>query len=46
VNITHTINMRKAKWIGHRLRMNYVLKHVAERKRGGGKRIYIYMYIG
>jgi hypothetical protein len=30
--ILHTINRRKANWIGHILRRNCLLKHVMERK--------------
>jgi len=30
-NILHTINRRKANWIGHILRSNYRLIHVIER---------------
>jgi hypothetical protein len=29
-NIVHTINRRKANWIGHILRRNCLLKHVIE----------------
>jgi hypothetical protein len=29
-NIVHTIKRRKANWIGHILRRNYLLKHVIE----------------
>ena len=32
MNIVHTINRRKAKWIGHILRRNCLLKHVIEGK--------------
>ena len=31
-NILHKIKWRKVNWIGHILRLNYVLKHVIERK--------------
>jgi CTP-dependent riboflavin kinase len=31
-NMVRTIKERKANWIGHILRMNYLLKHVVERK--------------
>jgi hypothetical protein len=31
-NILHTINRRKANWIGHILRRNCLLKHVIEGK--------------
>jgi hypothetical protein len=31
-NIVHTIKRRKANWIGHNLRRNYLLKHVIEGK--------------
>ena len=31
-NIAHTIKRRKAKWVGHILRMNCLLKHVIEGK--------------
>ena len=31
-NILHTVKRRKANWIGHILHMNYLLKHVTERK--------------
>jgi hypothetical protein len=34
-NILHTINRRKANWIGHMLRRNYLLKHVIEGKLEG-----------
>jgi hypothetical protein len=34
-NILHTGNGRKANWIGHILRRNYVLKHVTEGKLEG-----------
>jgi hypothetical protein len=34
-NILHTIKRRKAKWIGHILRRNYLLKHVIEVKLEG-----------
>ena len=33
--ILHTLQRRKANWIGHRLRRNCFLKHVIERKVGG-----------
>jgi hypothetical protein len=29
-NILHTVKRRKAKWIGHILRRNCILKHVIE----------------
>jgi hypothetical protein len=31
-NILHTIQIRKANWIGHILRRNYLIKHVIEGK--------------
>jgi hypothetical protein len=31
-NILHAMNRRKANWIGHILRRNWLLKHVIERK--------------
>jgi hypothetical protein len=31
-NILHTVNKRKANWIGHILRRNCLLKHVVEGK--------------
>jgi hypothetical protein len=34
-NIVHTIKVRKANWIGHMLRRNYLLKHVIEGKLEG-----------
>jgi hypothetical protein len=34
-NILHTIRRRKANWIGHILRRNWLLKHVIERKLEG-----------
>jgi hypothetical protein len=34
-NIVHTIKRRKAKWIGHMLRRNCLLKHVIEEKLQG-----------
>jgi hypothetical protein len=34
-NILHTIKRRKANWIGHILRRNCLLKHVAEGKAEG-----------
>jgi hypothetical protein len=34
-NIVHTIKRRKAKWIGHILRRNCLLKHVIEEKLEG-----------
>jgi hypothetical protein len=34
-NIVHTIKRRKAKWIGHILRRNCLLKHVIEGKLEG-----------
>src|SRR5215470_11221874 len=42
-NILHTIKRRKANWIGHILRRNYLLKHVIEGKiegriEGAGRR--------
>jgi hypothetical protein len=33
-NLLHTINGRKANWIGHILRRNCLLKHVEERHKG------------
>jgi hypothetical protein len=36
-NILHTIKRRKANWIGHILRKNWLLKHVIEGKRGKEK---------
>ena len=33
-NIVHRINRRKAKWIGHILRRNCLLKHVIDGKIG------------
>jgi hypothetical protein len=35
-NILHEINKRKANWIGHILRRNFLLKQVIERKIKGG----------
>ena len=35
-NILHTIEMRKANWIGHILRRNCLLKHIIEGKTEGG----------
>jgi hypothetical protein len=35
-NILHEIRKRKAKWIGHILRRNYLLKRVIEGKMKGG----------
>jgi hypothetical protein len=37
-NIVHTIKRRKAKWIGHILRRNCLLKHVIEGNTDGQKR--------
>jgi hypothetical protein len=34
-NLLHTIKRRKANWIGHILRINYLLKHVMEGKLEG-----------
>ena len=34
-NITYTVNRRKAKWIGHSLRRNCLLKQVIEAKIDG-----------
>jgi hypothetical protein len=34
-NIVHTIKRRKANWIGHILRRNFLLKHVIEEKLEG-----------
>jgi hypothetical protein len=34
-NSLHTVNRRKADWIGHILRRNLLLKDVIERKMGG-----------
>jgi hypothetical protein len=34
-NIVHTIKRRKANWIGHILRRNWLLKHVIEGKTEG-----------
>jgi hypothetical protein len=34
-NILHTINRRKANWIGHSLRRNCLLKHIMEGKLEG-----------
>jgi hypothetical protein len=31
-NILHTMKVRKANWIGHILRKNYLLKHIIEGK--------------
>jgi hypothetical protein len=42
MDITQTSKRRKAEWIGHILRKNYVLKRVGKGKRGDG-RIYIYI---
>jgi hypothetical protein len=36
-NIVHTIERRKANWIGHILRRNCLLKHVIEGKLEGRK---------
>jgi hypothetical protein len=35
-NILHTVNRRKANYIGHVLRENCLLKHVIEGNRGKG----------
>jgi hypothetical protein len=32
MNILHTINRRKATWIGHNLRRSLILKHATEGK--------------
>jgi hypothetical protein len=37
-NIVHTVNIRKANWIGHILHSNCLLKHVIEGKREGTPR--------
>jgi hypothetical protein len=37
-NILHTIKLQKAKWIGHILHRNCLLKHITEGKTGGMKR--------
>jgi hypothetical protein len=37
-NILHTIRRRKANWIGHILRRNYLLKHIIEGKMIGKRR--------
>ena len=41
-NIVHTVNRRKANWIGHILRGNWLLKYVTEgkleKKDGTGRR--------
>jgi hypothetical protein len=44
MDITQRIKRRKAKLIGHILRRNYVLKHIAEGKRGE-RIMYMYIYI-
>ena len=31
-NIPHTVNSRKANWIGHMLRRNWLIKHVIQGK--------------
>jgi hypothetical protein len=36
-NVIHTVNRRKANWIGHSLRGNCLLKHVVEDNRGKGR---------
>jgi hypothetical protein len=38
-NILHTIQRRKANWIGHSLRRNYLLKHDVEGQMEGKDRI-------
>ena len=35
INIIHTVNRRKANWIGHSLRVNCLLKYIIEGKTGG-----------
>jgi hypothetical protein len=35
-NILHTVNRRKADWIGHILRRNCLLKHVIRKNIGKG----------
>ena len=35
-NIVHTKKRRKDNWVRHILRRNYLLKHIIERKLGGG----------
>jgi hypothetical protein len=37
-NILHTIRRRKANWIGHILRRNYLIKHIIEGKILGTRR--------
>jgi hypothetical protein len=37
-NILHTIRQRKAKWVGHILRRNCLLKHIIEGNIRGTKR--------
>jgi hypothetical protein len=37
-NVLHTIQQRKANWIGHMLRRNCILKHVIEGKIGKARR--------
>jgi hypothetical protein len=37
-NIPHTIKRRKANWIGHILRRNFLIKHVIEGKKKGTER--------
>jgi hypothetical protein len=37
-NILHTISRRKANWIGHILRRNWLIKHIIERKILGTRR--------
>jgi hypothetical protein len=38
-NIPHTLKRKRAKWIGHILRRNYLLKHVIEGNiQGTGRR--------
>jgi len=34
-NSLHTVNRKKANWIGHNLRRNCLLKHVIEREMKG-----------
>jgi hypothetical protein len=38
-NILHEIRKRKANWIGHILRRNYILQRVTEGKIQGGKEV-------